>query len=197
MNLNYPQIIGITGRKFNGKDTLGNFLIEKKGYKRIAFADALKDACKCIFGLTDEQLYGNLKEVEDPFWKTTPRKILQFVGTDLFRENLMKIMPWIDKNIWIEVVKKKILDEIEIDPNVKIVVTDVRFDNEINLIKELHGLTLRVVRPDINNNLDLHQSEIEIDRLDVNYEILNNGTLEELYSKIENLLNNNTFNMLG
>lgn len=184
----YPKIIGITGRKGNGKDTLGNYLVTNHGYKRIAFADALKDACKCVFGLTDEQLYGDLKETVDDFWKTSPRKILQFVGTDLFRDHLMEIMPWINKNIWVEVVKKKILDEWKINPEVRFVITDVRFPNEIELVNFLNGTSIRVSRPSINNVTDPHQSEIEIETLQVTYSILNEGTYEDLFDNAKNLI---------
>lgn len=180
-----PKVIGVTGRKENGKDTLGSYLIEKHGYKRIAFADALKNACNCIFGFTDEQLYGNLKEEIDEYWKTSSRKILQFVGTDLFRDRLHELIPWIGQNIWVEVVKKKILDEWKINPDTKFVVTDVRFINEIQLIKELNGIIIRVNRPSVNRLPDPHPSEMQIETLPVDHEILNESTLEDLYNSFE------------
>ena len=65
------SIIGITGKKFNGKDTGAIYLINNYGYERLAFADALKEACKCIFGFTNEQLYGNKKEDIDEYWYNT------------------------------------------------------------------------------------------------------------------------------
>lgn len=188
MTFEYSKLIGITGRKENGKDTLGNYLVKYHGYKRIAFADALKDACKCIFGFTEEQLYGNLKETTDQFWQTSPRKVLQFVGTDLFRDHLMEIMPWINKNVWVEVVKKKMLDEWKINPESRFVITDVRFSNEIDLINELNGIMVRVSRPSINILADLHPSEIEIETLPVKYDIFNNGTKEDLFDLAKKLL---------
>lgn len=181
MTFEYPRVIGVTGRKGNGKDTLGNYLVLNHGYKRIAFADALKDACRCIFGFTEEQLYGNLKETTDEFWQTSPRKVLQFVGTDLFRDHLAEIMPWINQNIWVEVVKKKILDEWKVNPNARFVITDVRFPNEIDLIRCLDGQTVRVSRPSVNIDIDPHPSEIQIETLQVKHDILNEGTLQDLY----------------
>jgi len=189
-SINLPKVIGITGRKSNGKDTVGNFLVDNYGYKRLAFADALKSACKEIFGFNDEQLYGNLKETDDEQWKVSPRLVLQYVGTDLFREQISNIMPHIEKNIWVNVVKVKILKEWKNNPNQKFVITDVRFPNEIDLINELSGLTIRVRRDSCNNTVDSHQSEILIERLPVLYEILNNSTLEELYEKVINILSN-------
>ena len=183
-----PQIIGITGKKFSGKDTLGNYLIKKHNYKRFAFADALKEACRAIFNFDDEQLYGNKKEEIDEFWNVTPRTIFQFVGTDLFRNQISTVVPNIGSNIWTEVLKKKILNEIVIDPNVKIIITDVRFENEIALIKELNGSCVRLKRNDIEYT-DTHCSEQYIDNFKVDLDILNNGTKDELYIKFEKNIN--------
>ena len=48
------NIIGITGSAHHGKDTYGDYLVKYHGYTKIGFADALKDACKSIFGFTEE-----------------------------------------------------------------------------------------------------------------------------------------------
>lgn len=175
------KLIGITGRKFNGKDTLGKYFVEKMGFTRLAFADALKDACKCIFNFNDDQLYGEKKETEDPFWKVTPRKVLQFVGTELFRNKLVEIMPDLGENIWVEVLRKKILD----NPDKCFVITDVRFPNECEMIKNMGGIVIRVKRDCMNKETDLHSSELEIEKLSVNFEIENNGTVEEMYKSAE------------
>lgn len=184
------NIIGITGRKFNGKDTLGLYLTEKYFYDRLGFADALKEACKCIFGLSNDQLYGNKKETVDEYWKVTPRKIFQFVGTELFRNQLHMIMPDIKENIWIEVVKKQILEKIKLNPNAKIVITDVRFSNEVQMIHELGGIVIKVNRKSVNNSDDIHSSELEIDKLNVDVVIDNDATVKDLYSKLDTILFN-------
>lgn len=176
-----PKIIGITGKKFNGKDTLGNYFVEQMNYKRIAFADPLKDACKCIFGFTEEQLYGDKKEVVDDFWRITPRQTLQFVGTDLFRNNMNKLIPDIGNDIWVEVVRKKIITELEKNPNTCFVITDIRFQNELDMIHQLGGKVIRVKRNSLNNYDDQHQSEAFIDKLQVDYEINNDNTKDELF----------------
>ena len=63
---NMPRIIGVTGKKFNGKDTLGNYL-SKYNYKRMAFADPLKEVIKNVFNFNDAQLYGEDKERIDEY----------------------------------------------------------------------------------------------------------------------------------
>ncbi len=196
-NIILPQVLGVTGHKYNGKDTLGNYFVEKYGYKRLAFADSLKDGCREIFGFSDEQLYGNKKEIIDEYWGVTPRTVLQYVGTDLFREQLGNIIPKIGKNIWLKVVEKKILDELKLNPNARFVVTDVRFPNECQMIKDLGGIVIRVKRDCVNNVADFHISELEIEKLDVNIELQNNGSKDELFElainalTIDNSLTNN------
>jgi hypothetical protein len=183
-----PKLIGITGRKFNGKDTLGNYYVEKYGYIKLAFADSLKKGCAEIFGFSDEQLYGNLKETTDDFWKITPRTVLQYIGTDLFREQLNVIIPEIGQNIWTKVVEKKIFDIRKTNPNACFVITDVRFQNECDLVRKLGGVVVRIKRNSVNNTIDTHQSEIEMENLQVDFEIENNGEKSELFSMIEDLI---------
>ena len=50
------KLIGLLGRKQSGKDTLGNYLVDKYNYKRYAFADPIKDILKIMFDLSDKQL---------------------------------------------------------------------------------------------------------------------------------------------
>lgn len=180
----YPAIIGITGKKYSGKDTLGKLFMSKYNYKRLAYADPLKTVCKCIFGFNDDQLYGDKKEIDDEFWKTTPRKVLQYVGTNMFREHMKNIIPHIENNIWVEVVKKQILDERKQNPNATFVITDIRFENEAQLIRDLGGIVIKLKRNDSEIIIDNHASEQEIDMLYADYEFTNNNTIEELYEKV-------------
>jgi len=182
-------IIGITGNKGNGKDTLADHLVENHGYVKICFANALKDACKILFGFTDEQLYGNLKEVIDENWGITPREIMQFVGTDLFRNQIKLLMPWINDNFWIECLKKKIKNMQLESANKNFVISDVRFKNEVDFINEMNGVIIRVKRHDvIINDTCQHESESNFDSFDVNYTIYNSGSLGDLYSSADNTM---------
>jgi hypothetical protein len=176
MNIEKYRILGITGKKFSGKDTLGDYFVKNYGYERIAYADALKEAVKCIFDLDDEQLNGSKKEEIDEFWQKTPREILQYVGTNL-------LIPDVGKNIWVYVVKRKIINKLKQNPNAKFIITDARFHNEVNIIKELGGTVLKLKR-NVNSNEDTHESETLIDSLPSDYEFNNNSTKENLYEKI-------------
>lgn len=187
-------VIGVTGKKGHGKDTFADYLVDKHNFIKISFAEPLKKACQILFNLTDEQLYGNKKEVNDSFWNTTPRMLFQYIGTDLLRNQLKNIMPQIKNNIWVEIARKKILDLEKENKHLKIVISDVRFENEIEFIEELKGVCVRVVREKgIFNNNDQHSSEIALDKIEMK-NIDNNKTLEDLFKQADNLINelNNT-----
>jgi hypothetical protein len=208
-------IIGITGTKGSGKDTIADFIL--KTYPacstKFSFADPLKKACKEIFGFTNEQLYGDKKEEVDEFWHIQPRQILQYVGTDLFREKLGELVPSIGETIWVQSVKRKIEYCIERSTRL-IVIPDVRFQNEIDMIHSFGGKIIKVSRikypenlsqfilenieqfkeaktkEDIDNILEKsqtshHSSERNINNLvGIDYCIENNSSFEKLYKQV-------------
>lgn len=166
-------LIGITGKKGVGKDTVADFLVDTYAYNKYAFADPLKRGCMEMFGLNYDQVY-ETKEVLDEYWGITPRYILQTIGTDLVRENF-------DKNFWVlrleKDIKKKILSN-------NIVISDVRFQNEVDMIRKYNGIIIKVERE--THYVDVHISEKGLD--DYDYLIFNNGTEKQLYDKINKIL---------
>jgi len=179
------KIIGVTGRKYNGKDTIANYLNNKYDYDQNAFAQPLKEICKTLFNFNQEQLYGTLKETPDPNWfNLTPRQVFQFVGTDLFRNKMNNLSSEFENNFWIKCMENKIKNS-----NNYIVISDVRFPNEVEMIKKLGGIIIRVNRPNLENNeLSNHPSETMIDTLKVDFDVTNDSTLDALYLKIDNIL---------
>jgi hypothetical protein len=175
------MLIGILGRKGHGKDTIADKIIMKLSYEKHSFADSLKEACGNIFSLSKDQLYGDKKEVVDERWGFTPRKILQFVGTDLFRERWGDIDPETNSNIWIKSFENKYKDQLD-----RIIIADVRFQNEADFIKNNGGIIIKVVRPEIETN-DNHISE-SIDSINYDHKIFNDSTLPSLYQKVDNLI---------
>ena len=181
-------IIGLAGIKYSGKDTVGGWLMSRYGFKRYAFGDCVKDVCRSVFGFSEEQLNGAFKEVKDEYWLVEPRRVMQYVGTELFRDGIggCKGLEWIGCDLWVNVVRRKIMsagaDEL-------VVVTDVRFDNEAKMIRDLGGIVVGVRRMDGNVEVGVgndHSSESQDFRVD--YEISNNGTLDELYGKIDEFM---------
>jgi hypothetical protein len=192
------SVIGITGFKRSGKDTVGDYLCTQHGFTKLSYASALKIACQAIFSFTDEQLHGDEeKEKIDEYWKHSPRDILQKVGTELFREKLPEVCEHINNDIWIRSVERQIKTLHNLDPSRynKFVITDVRYENEAEFVKKMNGKVLRINRFDFEmteeNLSKLHKSESTIMKLDVDEDIENKSTLHELYSKVDALLFNN------
>jgi hypothetical protein len=185
-------LIGITGRKKSGKDTIGHYLIDNHGFVRVAYADSLKKACKHIFGFTDEQLYDDeLKEVVDEYWNHSPREILQKVGTELFRNELSRLCEHISNDIWIRSVDRKI-KKLRAMGYTRIVITDVRFQNELDYIEKMKGYSWKVSRPSLLANVDptlpVHASEALIDDFICDTCYINEGTIDQLYDSTENVI---------
>lgn len=180
------KLVGFTGRKFHGKDTAAKRLINE-GYIHLSFAEPIKQISRILFSFDDEQLYGNRKEEIDERWGITPREVMQFLGTEVFREKIQDLITNIGENFWVRAVENKISKLKAENPDVKIVITDVRFENERDVIRNLGGIVVRVKR-NINNGInDNHPSEIFIDKMNVDYDIENYGTIEELHNKVKNL----------
>jgi dephospho-CoA kinase len=181
-------IIGVLGRKGSGKDTISDHIIKKYNYEKMQFAEPLKSICKTLFNFSDEQVYGDLKETIDPAWGVTPRHVLQYIGTNMFRNHIKELFPEIGNNFWVNLIKIKYLKKCESSNNVKVIVSDVRFQNEIDIIHQLNGKVIKLTRPSLTNN-DEHESEKNIDNLNGDFTIINDGSLEELYSKVNKIIN--------
>ena len=183
------MIIAICGKKGSGKDTIGNYLCEKFNFIKLNFADPLKEACRNIFDLTDEQLYGDKKETIDEYWNTTPREIMQFVGTDLLRFHMKDKFPEIKNNIWVMLMEKKIINILRKNPNQHIVIADLRFINEYNLINKFGGIVFKVTKNNLYDIVGLtHQSEIEMNEIKYKYLIENNLSIDSLYETTNKIM---------
>ena len=189
-----PLLIGIIGKKGSGKDTFADHLTRKYKFKKMAFADPLKSICSILFNFKKDQLYGDKKEEVDSTWGITPRSALQFVGTDLFRDQMHKLIPGIDLNIWLENMSVRLKDYYNTSHIEKrfVVVSDVRFQNEVDLIKDKGGYVIKLERPSLlkgNECNDTHRSESEMDNIQ-NYDeiIVNDGTKRDLYKKSDDYI---------
>lgn len=136
------MIIGLGYLARSGKDTSALILQKKYGFKIIAFADPLKAACGEMYGLTEQQLYGDLKETPDTYWSgafgrpVTPRELLQLTGTEALRQN-------VHPDVHVLAVRRRILEHPEADW----VISDMRFPNEAEAVKKWGGYAIRVDRP--------------------------------------------------
>tara|TARA_B110000503_G_C7155399_1_gene417078 strand:+ start:1619 stop:2164 length:546 start_codon:yes stop_codon:yes gene_type:complete len=171
------KLIGLTGKARSGKDTIGDYL-STLGYPSYAMAKPIKEACRVIFNWDDEHLYGDLKETLDPLYDITPREAMQKLGTEFGRD-------MINTRLW------ELRASSEISDANYLVITDLRYDNEAQLVLDHGGIVIRVERENrdkIQGVVD-HPSEQGITPNLITKTIKNNGTLPELYKKVDNILN--------
>lgn len=183
------NLIGITGFKRSGKDTAGEYFINK-GYIKYAFAGPLKKACQEIFMFSDEQTEGDDKEKHDNRWNISARQVFQRFGTEIFRERLSDFYPEMEnikENFWTYRFKIWYQEQLEKNKDVLIVVTDVRFDNEVDIIKELGGIIIKVERNQVTN-LDEHKSETSIGKIKHDYLVKNDSDIEKYYEKLAKIV---------
>ena len=119
------------------------------------------------------------------FWELmSVREFLQKLGTEAMREGL-------HTNVWVNALfaDYKAIERIpekrmSIMPNW--IITDMRFPNEMEAVVEKGGITIRVVRP--GTAVGTHPSEIALDGHIMHYEIINDGTIEDLIEKVREIL---------
>jgi len=186
------MLIAVLGKKRSGKDTFSDYIINKYGFLKYSFADPLKKGIQCFFNLTDEQLNNQeLKEIIDPRWGVSPRRLFQVIGTDIFQHSLQKFIPELEiesRKHWVILFKQW----YEKYNSENIIISDGRFLHEIEEIKKLGGKVIKIIRPmtKIEDN-DIHQSENEIDTIPdslIDHTIINDGTLNDFYNMIDKLL---------
>jgi hypothetical protein len=207
------MIIGFVGFIGSGKDTAADYLVNFHGFRRDSFANTLKDAVAAVFGWDRVLLEGRTAEARawreevDTWWaerlempKLTPRWVLQYWGTEVCRQGF-------HDDIWIASVENKMRKTTD-----NIVISDVRFPNEIKAIHNAGGKVIRVKRgadpewyeaaisankgPDANSTwslskaklsqLKIHASETAWVGGDIDVTISNDSTIDELFLSIRN-----------
>ena len=207
------MIIGICGFIGSGKDTIADYLTTEHGFRRDSFAATLKDAISMIFGWDRDLLEGRTKysrewrEQRDEWWserlgrEITPRLMLQLWGTEVCRRGF-------HNDIWVASLENKVRQSKD-----DVVISDCRFPNEIQAIRNQGGIVIRVVRgpePDwykaaLDYNAGLkrvgwaigrdtlekagvHASEYSWVGTDFDYVLNNNGSVDDLYRQVSDLL---------
>lgn len=176
-------LIGLSGKKGVGKDLLGSYLVKNHDFIRLSFAEVLKEGVRRDFGLTKEHTDGILKEAALPQYPKheydlgnwTPRELMIEYG-QFFRQ--------FSPNFWIQQAERKLQSLpcfISNNDKYKIVVTDVRFENELEWIKNQGGTTVRLERfPDLNiykeESNDI--SETALDNAEFDYKIIKEENID-------------------
>ena len=207
------MIVGFVGLIGAGKDTAADYLVNFHGFRRDSFANTLKDAVACVFGWDRTLLEGRTKEARewreqvDTWWaerlnmpNLTPRLMLQLWGTEVCRNGF-------HDDIWIASLENKMRKTTD-----NIVISDVRFPNEIKAIHNAGGIVIRVKRgidpawftaaesynrgPNGNvtwsiskhhlDQLNIHASETAWVGGNIDAVISNDGTIDDLFTAIRN-----------
>lgn len=198
-----PLYIGISGKKQVGKDTSADIItsiLSQQGItvQTTAFAHSLKDMCIDILGLSPQGVYGTDEEknqLSHIVWDTLPsairlayskepgmfregpmtnREVLQIVGTDIFRTMLCG-------SVWYDVpFKRKWQSDV-------VIITDVRFENEKEIIEQHGGTVLRLNRQ-TGLAEDGHDSEIALDNTEFDFVYQNDETIPDLANYLDRFL---------
>jgi len=168
------KIIGITGKARAGKDTLATVikqacLIEQMSVVHRRFADPIKNAYHAIFGGTHpEKMTSQEKEAQTAFG-FSPRKAMQTLGTEWGRG--------LNKDLWIKIMEQEIKAAEKCGVRI-FVISDLRFDNEAEMVRKYNGIVIEVKRSD-TQTVEAHSSEDGLsDPADI--VIWNDGSVEDL-----------------
>ena len=174
------MIIGLSGYASSGKDTVAEILVKQHGFKRVAFADKIRE---CLYVLNPIINYAGdrlAESIDAVGWDegkqhSEVRRLLQTFGAEVGR-NL------IDPNLWVEMT----MSGLNRDEN--IVITDVRFPNEYEAIKWAYGEIWRIERPGVEP-VNRHYSETALDGWQFDRIIENSRGIPDLVLAVTEELN--------
>ena len=152
------MLFAFSGLKGSGKDTAANVLVREYGFTRIAFADTIREALLILNPAipTSQGSCRLSKLVANVGWdelkRTMPevRRLLQVFGTEVGRM-------LVGENVWVDILAKRFPDIGSDD--VRYVITDCRFDNEVEFVRNHGGKLVWINRPGLVS--DGHASESE------------------------------------
>lgn len=200
--------IGLVGKMHSGKGEVAARLVEAHGFRKLAFADPVKDASVAAINAAldcigqDRWMTRTIFERD----KAALRLMPQFIGTDLGRQYLGS------PDIWIKLLIERVND-LRFPPEHNIVVDDCRFPNEAAALRGagFHivmvvrdettrrksivaaltaanpGLPAGTIMPRLEETLD-HPSETELDRIVYDTVIRNAGTIDDLHRTVDRLV---------
>lgn len=197
------KILAVCGRRRCGKDTLAVHLQSKHDWVHMKVSHTLKTCISYLFNLTHAEIEGDLKDVildHGPGCGTTPRRLLQWMGTDVMQHDIQRIIPSAGRTFWIDHLISDIKGVIQNDKNV--VISDIRFKHELDRLREffpnqvvclyierLQGLAQNNTH--IDSIVDSHESESNVENLKLytDHVIMNQGyNLYDYIQEIENVM---------
>ena len=167
------KIIGLTGKAGAGKTLVASML----GYRVIGLADPLYAAISAMLDVEVEDLLDReRKEVPIPWLGKSPRELLQTLGTDWGRD-------LIRPDLWTLLCRRR-LEKMAADGVEGVAVCDVRFSNEVELVRSFGGEVWRVVRPGAETTPHQHRSENGLPDSAIDCTIVNDCGIDDLRGRV-------------
>jgi hypothetical protein len=173
-----PLLIGLTGRARSGKSTAAEHLVGTYLLEHYAFADPLRDGLMAIFNLDPTDFEGDRKEQPLPWLERSPRQLMQSMGTEWARNT-------VHPDVWVKLAEQN-LDYMTkaLGAVLGFVVSDVRFENEADLIRRRGGTIVHISRADAQA-VNPHVSEAGVAGTKDDLLMFNNGTIEEFLRSLD------------
>ncbi|MGP3940500.1 deoxynucleotide monophosphate kinase family protein [Streptomyces sp. 6N106] len=185
--------VALIGKARRGKDTVAGILVRHAGYTRLAFADRLREAALRVDPIVastegpDGPRPLRMAEVVERFgWEYVKE---YFPESRRFLQNYGQTIREMDPYFWVRPVADQVWQGTRL--NMPCVVSDVRYLNEVETLRELGATVVRVRRlgAGLSGDAANHSSETELDSLIADHEIYNDGTLDDLRDAVHALSN--------
>jgi len=205
------QVVGIGGKLASGKDTVADYLVDKYGWVKFGMSDALAEATYTLnpwirldtalgwrnrftatvarfFRRPPRPVFMKYRKLIDSIGyvhakgQSEVREFLQVFGTEVGRKQLS------EDDLWTGIMERKIAKAVEAGiPGV--VVTGVRFPNELAIFEDIDAETWWVERPSLKATSNAgHASENSVSAVDFERVVLNDGDFNALYAKVDALV---------
>ena len=171
-------LIGLSGKKGSGKSTAAKFLLDK-GFTELSFAEPLKRGSARFLQISDYSIMNAdsyEKELKVPGFTFTYREFLQKVGTFIRNE--------FSEDHWCKLLDDRLVLKEHFKSN--IVVSDIRFDNEFDTIKNRGGIMVMIVNDNCLNDDHISEKGLNPERFDVI--IKNDGSFDNFKADIDNVI---------
>lgn len=169
------RLVGLAGKKQCGKDTVAGYLVREHGFEQDSFAEPIRKFVADLCSYTRQELEAKKEEVH-PVYGQTPRMMMQTLGTEWGRNT-------IKDSIWLA----GLLLRLAASGADSIVISDLRFDNEAEAIREAGGVIIHLARG-VRGVVDSHASESGVTVAENDYYIPNKGTIADLDAEICELI---------
>jgi len=214
--INSHHIVALSGKRRSGKDSVATAMIfqSKSPMFRFALADPLSDMVEVLLSSFQSNSWGDYtdSEKDSPFpgIGLTKRELMQYLGTDVFREAIFEKFPQFNPNpygsIWVNALLNRLRECISRfgkDP-LCMIVSDVRFLDEYESLRRFSSEidyafhSIRVERDiDRTTSSDTHKSEVGVEEIPFDIQVQNDGDLSDLTEKVKGIMKKIGLTFLG